>query len=602
MDMKRLAWLAVAAALAAGGVVGKADAVSTLVFQAVAIEEGERDQRGRVYLGSRSMMTLAGHGGKSIAAAAEVARRLNALAEEGLKADEIALSKERRARTIVARGKTVVRIDQAIATAHKSDLDQLARAWTKNLQTAFSRPYLAMKPLVVPVGETRAAPLRGNTAGRVQVRAEAPVASAVWDEKKRVVRVAGLQEGETRLVVSDEANVLSVPLRGMKYAARLGKLLPARVTGNPASAEVVARAVKAAVSASLMLQPGAWGTVMPLAAGLHPVYQGRSSAVPVYVSAAGDNYLPRRGQYQADVHGEQVELSPAALLMVSNWPERLREHGMWFEGKLAGGQPTRLLYHHVNAAGVASDLAIELWNLSGELAWVHVIAGVGGPSFDEAWAGHRAARSFLTNKAGGVGWMVPVPPRTAVPVLAQPVTKGATASGIMELRTMGTGDLSVQLYLGPRSLGRLPRPITVYRESPLLGQWHYPKARQEVKAQYVVGREWAFVTIGDQPAAGLMAGDELRGSYGVLYDINLELVNPTAEEARVAIVMEAAGGPARGALLVDGRITEAAMLRQEVEVPVSQYRLSPGEVRRVHIQTLPQAGSNYPVRLVARPA
>ena len=190
----------------------------------------------------------------------------------------------------------------------------------------------------------------------------------------------------------------------------------------------------------------------------------------------------------------------------------------------------------------------------------------------------------------------------SAPVIVQTVGKGATVSGVLELRALGAADVSVRVYLAPHVLERLPRAITSYAESPLLGQWHYPDPQQQVQAQYTVGQQWAFITIGRKAASGLVEGDQLQGSYGVLYDIDLALSNPTGQEARVAIAMEPAGGPARGALVVDGRAVETAMLSRDVEASVSRYMLAPGEVRHVRIQIMPQAGSNYPVRLVARPA
>jgi len=148
---------------------------------------------------------------------------------------------------------------------------------------------------------------------------------------------------------------------------------------------------------------------------------------------------------------------------------------------------------------------------------------------------------------------------------------------------------------------RTPRDIASYAASPLLGHWHYPQPYREIKSRYVVGQDWTFITIGDQPAAGLVVGDVLEGSYGVLYDIDLELKNESGDTAQVVILLEPAGGPARGALLVDGRPVETTLLRNNGEGAVARYTLAPGEVRRVDIQTMPQGGSYYPVRLVARP-
>lgn len=598
---RRWLWLTCAATALLSLNAGAAEAVSTLVFQAHVLADGGRRTRARVVAEAQNMMTLAGHGSKSATEANEVARRLNLLTEDGLQASEISLWRERRARAIMARGERIVTVDKRMAAAHGTGVDELARTWADNLRSVLRRPYLAMKAMVVPLGETRAADLKGNISGPVMVRVEAPVGNATWDEQARVVRVAGFQEGESELVVTDTHNLLRVPLSVMKYAAQLGELLAAGVTGNPAPAEVVTKAVKAAVAAGMRLEPGAWGRLTPTESALQALYQGREEEVPVLVLASGQNYLSCRTQRQVTVRNERLNLTPPAVLMVSNSPERLRAQGLWFEGKLADNQSTRLLYHHVNGTPSTCDLVVEVWNLGETMARVHVMAGMGGPSYDESWAGHRAASAFLRNKAAAAGWIAPVPAGMAVPVVTQAALRNATVSGVLELRAVGAANLSIRVYLASHMMERLPRPVTSYTESPMLGQWHYVEPQRELQAEYTVGREWTFVTIGRQPVAGMVEGDQLAGGYGVLYDIDLGLSNPTGQEARVAIAMEPAGGPARGALIVDGRVVEAAMLNRDVEAPVTKYVLAPGEARRVRIQTMPQAGSNYPVRLVVRP-
>jgi hypothetical protein len=591
---------AAAAALLLSG--GAAQAVSTLVFQAQVIADGGRGTRARVLAGGRNLMTLAGHGSRSAAAANEVARRLNALTEEGLQASEISVWRERRARLIVARRQKLVTVDKQMAAAHGTGVEELARAWAGNLRAVLGQPYLAMKTMVVPVGETRVAELKGNIFGTVMVRVESPVASVAWDEQAGVVRAAGLQDGESELVVTDERSLLRVPLSVMKYAAQVGELVTAAVTGNPAPAEVVTKAVKAAVAAGVRLEPGAWGRVTPTDSGVQALYRGGEREAPVLVFAAGQRYLPCRTQRQVTIRNERLHLAAPGVLMVSNSPERLRSQGLWFEGKLADNQSARLLYHHVNGTGSTGDLVVEAWNLGETMARVHVMAGVGGPSYDESWAGHRAAIAFLQSKAAGAGWVVPVQPGTAVALVTQPVGGNATVSGVLELRALGAANLSLRVYLAPHMLERMPRPITGYAESPLLGQWHYLEPQRALQADYVAGQQWTFLTIGKQPVPGMRQGDELAGGYGVLYDIDLGLTNPTGQEARVEIAMEPAGGPARGALVVDGRVVETAMLSRDAEATVAKFALAPGEARRVRIQTMPQAGSNYPVRLVVRPA
>jgi len=600
--MRRGVWWALVYLAAATASLLPSHADSTLVFTAVAVDgDSAVGPMGRIYAGSQGVMTLGGQGAQSIADAQEVARRLNALAEEGLRPSDITVRRERRDWTILAGSQRIVQIDRSLAKIHSTDPKRLAETWAGNLSTAFGRPYLSVRPIVVPVGETRAAPIKGNVVGPVSVLTEAAYVGASYDAKKKAVRVVGYDVGHTELVISDDRSSLRVPVRSAKYAARLIGPEAAGVTGNPAPADTIRRAVEATVAAELQLEPGAWASISARVESIPPLRPGSFATVPVHVTASGQDYLPYRQSPVVTVHNEAVPMAPVDVLMVSNSPERLMSHGLWFEGSLKDYRSARLLYHHVNSTGVPSDLVIEAVNLGDRTGRLHLIAGKGGPSRDESWAGHKGAREFLGNRAAGIGWTAPVPPGQAVPVFVQHITPGSTASGILEVRALGPGDFSLRCYLSPPRSSWLPYRLKSYSPSPFLGRWHYPQPRREVDASYVVGREWAFVSIGDQAIAGIEEGDKLAGNYGVIYDIALELSNPTAEPATVEILMEPGGGMARGTVIVDGRFVETSLLRRDSESSVAQYTLAPGEVRTVTIQTMPQGGSNYPVRLVARP-
>ena len=576
-------------------------AASTLVFTAVAVDgDSPTGPMGRIYAGPQGIMTLGGRGAQSISDAQEVARRLNALAEEGLRPNDITVRRERRDWTILARDQRIVQIDRSLAKIHRSDPKRLAKTWAGNLSTAFSRPYLSVRPIVVPVGEARTASIRGNIVGPVSVLTEAACVGATYEAKKKAVRVVGYDVGRTELVVSDDRSSLRVPIRSAKYAARLIGSAAASVTGDPAPADAIRRAVEATVAAELQLEPGVWASIGARVESIPPLHPGSFATVPVHVSASGPDYLPYRQSSVVTVHNEAVPMAPVDVLMVSNSPERLMSHGLWFEGSLKDYRSARLLYHHVNSTGAPSDLVIEAVNLGDRTGRLHLIAGKGGPSRDESWAGHKGAREFLGNRAAGIGWTAPVPPGKGVPLFVQHITPGATASGIIEIRALGPGDFRLRCYLSPPRSTWLPYRLKSYSPSPFLGRWHYPKPRREIDASYVVGREWAFVSIGDRAIAGIEEGDELAGDYGVIYDIAIELSNPTAEPAPVEIFMEPGGGTARGTVIVDGRFVETSMLRRDSESSVARYTLAPGEVRTVRIETMPQGGSNYPVRLVAR--
>lgn len=573
---------------------------STLVFT-VDPADGERGPAGRIYCGPDPVMTLAGRGWESVTDAEEVARRLNALAEEGIRPNDIAVQRQPSGPTITARGRTIVLVHPRMARFHRSDPRRLAQTWADNLQSQFAKPYLSLAPILVPVGENRIHPVRGNIVGELDVRAQAPIVTTSYDPARKLLRVFGSQAGHTELILSDSQSSLHVPIRSAKRAAHIPPSLTGAVTGDPAPPTIIARAAEAAAKAALQLEPGAWASIRPAARIPASLPAGRSLSVPLQVSAAGEDYLSYHAQPLALIHNQPLPPAPVELLMVSNSPERLLSQGLWFEGSLADAQSARLLFHHVNGSGAPADLVVEIWNLGTEAARVHLIEGIGGPTRDESWAGHRAAVEFLGNRARSLGWIVPIAPGTAAPVLSRHISPSATASGLMEIRALDPADLRVRLYLAPTRSERTPHPIDQYSPTPFPGKWQYPNPTRDLEARYVVGRDWAFITIGDQAAPGLVEGDRLAGNYGVIYNITLELVNPTDQEAPVAILLEPAGGPARGFLLIDGRPVEAAVLTRDSEAELARYLLPPGQYRRVHIQTTPQSGSHYPVRLVARP-
>jgi hypothetical protein len=46
---------------------------------------------------------------------------------------------------------------------------------------------------------------------------------------------------------------------------------------------------------------------------------------------------------------------------------------------------------------------------------------------------------------------------------------------------------------------------------------------------------------------------------------------------------------------------EAPFLRAYQEARVARFRVNPMSTREVKVRTMPQSGSNYPVRLIVRP-
>jgi hypothetical protein len=139
----------------------------------------------------------------------------------------------------------------------------------------------------------------------------------------------------------------------------------------------------------------------------------------------------------------------------------------------------------------------------------------------------------------------------------------------------------------------------VDRDAPPLGL-ACPQPRRVQDVTYTVGGHHAFISIGREPLTSL-SQRPLRGNYGVLYQINLTLENPTEQEVRTEIAFSADGGVARGVVVIDGQIRETGLVLASAEERLQEVTLPPHAKRRLRLQIMPQSGSNYPLRLVARP-
>jgi hypothetical protein len=244
-------------------------------------------------------------------------------------------------------------------------------------------------------------------------------------------------------------------------------------------------------------------------------------------------------------------------------------------------------------------LSVELVNLGDRPALVQVIDGAARPVVDTVLAGHRAGARYLRHALGDVGRVVEVPAGESRAILAQRVGPLQTASGVFGLRPLAGPALLAQVTAAPQPLSAVRKA----GEAPTfaLSQHVYPRPSRKVKAHYRVGGHWTFVSVGRQPIEGRHPERRLDGEYGVLYDIQFDLENPTAEGSTVNLVMAPDAGAARGAFLVEGQWIEVPNMVPPAEFVLGSVELGPEARGRLSVQTLPVGGSAYPVTLVLRP-
>ena len=130
-----------------------------------------------------------------------------------------------------------------------------------------------------------------------------------------------------------------------------------------------------------------------------------------------------------------------------------------------------------------------------------------------------------------------------------------------------------------------------------LSEFRYD-ARQTAELFHQIGGAWSFLRIGMPSTDPDIA--QLPGHYGVLYDITVKVDNARQQPATFEIVTTAAAGAGRGIYLIDGHLTDTGSMRPYEERRLWRGPVAAGASRSLPVQTIPQAGSNYPVMLVVR--
>jgi hypothetical protein len=520
----------------------------------------------------------------------------------GTRPDAISVQQEKGGYAIFAGKQRILVVDRATAAAVRSSREALARQWAQRIREAFARPYLAasVDSQIVPLGEQRVVFLRGSmqqirvTADSQIVRAECPGAGS-----PRLLSLTGVAVGKAQVLLDIGVTTLALPVQVMKYAGRVAASAEATVTGRIAPAEVIRQAASAAVYYTIEAEPGASAVISDIIPSTPYVAPGGVAAVTMRVTVAGPGYIPVSATPQVRVVNQAVPAAETKVLMVSNRPERLPGWGMWYQGRVPAGYSARLLYHHVNAAGAQGELVVELVNPADYPVRVQIIEACGGPSNDEVFAGHKAARDFLQRQADDCGYVVSIPGGCVYTSSAQLLKPGQVISGLAEVRVLGDGELRVAVRLRPPSASLLTPTAAAPPEH--ISTWVFAEPHKRFEATYSVGSQWAFATIGDKQVLSSTGRETLDGDYGVFYDITFDIENPTPAPARVELALMPGGGLARGVVMIEGQIYETGLLRYGESGRLFTMTIPARAHRQLQVRTMPEAGSNYPVKLVVRP-
>jgi hypothetical protein len=468
----------------------------------------------------------------------------------------------------------------------------LAHRWAAHLASAWATTFLRATPdgLRIGVNSARSVRVGGVARGPIVASSDAADVAAARAVPGGLHITAG-HPGRATITIRRDGAAVRCAVRVMKWAGSV-EAVNVQVTGSAAPADLLRDLISGETPRHIRLEPGAWSVILRRPAIPAVWTRGDRLNLSARVRLSGPGVLPV--ETTLPIHVTRRHLPPARNMMLfySNNPETIRDARTLFRHAI-DGMPARLLYHHQNAGDRALNIAVDVTNDGDSDVPAQIVDGTGPPSMDCVLAGHRAAYKFIKRSQSATGVILNIPAHGRRRLFLRRLAPGDTMSGIMLVRPLKHGDLSVSVRSElPGSAGggtaRGEEAGTAFEDPD-----------KTVDASYTVNGPWTYVPIGKEGISNA-GGVRLDGNYGVLYTVRLKLNNPTDARKTVRVLFEPRAGEARAALLINGALTETDSTFPPAEVRVASISLAPKQSRMVTVVTMPAAGGSYPAALIVR--
>lgn len=436
--------------------------------------------------------------------------------------------------------------------------------------------------------------------------ADSTVATVTVDQVQRALYVTGVKLGTTTVTVTDTRGVTrDVPVRVAYAAGATADQTTLRVTGNPASSEYLRDAIATAVQNATTLRPGASVAVTPDMIPLRrDLTVDNRVEVDVPVTIAGDGYFTVTGTTHVVVENTALPPIEPARLLVSDYPERLTANGVLFTAQLDRQQAQRFLFYHYNpGTEPGRRILLKAHNGSNAPATIQMIEGAAGPGTNEMEVGHLSTKRFLVRQARNEGTVITIPPNTTVNLVDHPLPPQNIVSAVLQLRLVSgdAQDLALVAQDAKAPLDQSADTTQLLAGGAPHARGVYPVPTFYFERTYDVDGADLEIPIGQLPLPNLRVGEALGGDYGVEQAMNVVIVNMTKAPRAVALYANPRGGRATGTFLIDRTLVQAHALAAFSKFKIWQETINPGTFRRIHVVTMPEGGSSYPLRLIFAP-
>jgi len=437
--------------------------------------------------------------------------------------------------------------------------------------------------------------------------ADPSVADVSIDQTTRALTVVGKRVGTTTITLRDERGLTrDVAVRVAELAGAIAPAISLRVTGRPATALFVREQAYRAAIAAAQPRPGA--TVLASEDTVNvaaPLKVDDITEVDVPIVLQGADYFTAQATTRVRVENFAQPVIPPESLLVSDFPETLKENGILFTADLTAKAAERFLYYHYNP-GIQPDrrIVLKAQNTSDQPATVQFIAGEAGPDTNELAVGHLSTQRFLVRLAQNEGSVVTVPGKALVSLMSQSLPARTVVSGLMQLHEIEGAPLHLTLVAQNASdpiEGPIPTSALLAGDKPH-ARGIYPIPEFFFDYNYDANGADLEIPIGQIPLPNLVQGQTLAGDYGVLQSVTIRMVNNDRRNAHeVALYASPRGGKATGTFVIDRVLVQAHAMAPFGHYKLRQYTIPPGSFVRTEIVTMPEGGSSYPLRLIVAP-
>lgn len=502
----------------------------------------------------------------------------------------------------------IIEVNDEIAKQNGSSPEALANLWASNMRNIVDIGLLNVDTAraVLAVNAEKTISATGLANGPLVVEEGAGVVDIDVDQDNGLIKLIGKRVGKSSLTISKGVASVTVFVQVKDWAGKLPQSVVVEVSGTPAQTDAVSQAVMLSIAANTFVQPGC--SVYVDDSNFHPVPVSKGDSmrlsVPVGINASED-YFAVRGNVNVLIQNVDIPYVEQNLLLVSNRPERVDTDGVLMKYNFKKREPSRLMFSHLNASAKNRYLWINLANLNEEPVKILISRTSAGPERSEIYVGQTAAKRFLENLACHSGYVVTLPPNSALELASYVMRPEALVSGFINFQILEgpSATVEVRSALNPncndgRTLPEIGAPFNPFKIHPH-GVFAQPYFENE--GEFVVGGSPLTFRYGESPwLIDFETGLPNTGNFGVLYKSLVELKNPTRRTKTVGLYFTPLSGPGGANFLIGDSVYQAVFRKKGDEVLVAKIELSPESSSTIEIITLPEATSCYPAQYELR--